>query len=112
MPSKKRLSHVDARGRVTMVDVGDKPVTSREAIARGSIRMSREALSQIRRGAVQKGDPLQAVHRDSSLEASGLGAPVRWTTSCWSDTGSIVMPSDSARVRVEGSSGPRTVTRT
>jgi len=57
---KKRLSHVDARGRVRMVDVGDKPVTSREAIARGSIRMSREALSQIRKGTVKKGDPLQA----------------------------------------------------
>ena len=34
-----RLSHVDARGRVKMVDVGDKPVTNREAIARGSITM-------------------------------------------------------------------------
>jgi cyclic pyranopterin phosphate synthase len=43
-----------------MVDVGGKPVTSREAIARGSIRMSREALAQIRKGAVKKGDPLQA----------------------------------------------------
>ena len=43
-----------------MVDVGDKPVTSREAIARGSIRMSRAALAQIRRGAVKKGNPLQA----------------------------------------------------
>jgi cyclic pyranopterin monophosphate synthase len=43
-----------------MVDVGDKPATDREAIARGSIRMSREALAQIRRGRVAKGDPLQA----------------------------------------------------
>ena len=57
---RPKLSHVDARGRVSMVDVGDKPVTSREAVARGSIRMSREALAQIRRGAVKKGDPLQA----------------------------------------------------
>jgi cyclic pyranopterin phosphate synthase len=43
-----------------MVDVGSKPVTAREAVARGSIRMSREALSQIRTGRVAKGDPLQA----------------------------------------------------
>lgn len=54
-----RLSHVDPRGRVTMVDVGDKAVTLREATARGSIRMSRDAISQIRAGAVKKGDPLQ-----------------------------------------------------
>jgi len=55
-----RLSHVDARGRATMVDVSDKPVTTREAVARGTITMSRDALAQIRRGAVKKGDPLQA----------------------------------------------------
>ena len=32
-----RLTHVDAKGRIRMVDVGDKPVTDREAVARGSI---------------------------------------------------------------------------
>jgi cyclic pyranopterin phosphate synthase len=60
MAPKARLSHVDARGRVRMVDVGDKAITAREAIARGSITMSAEALRQIRRGEVKKGDPLQA----------------------------------------------------
>src|SRR5678815_2760788 len=53
------LSHVDRRGRVTMVDVGDKPVTQREAVARGTIAMSREARRLVRAGAVKKGDPLQ-----------------------------------------------------
>jgi len=43
-----------------MVDVGAKPVTSREAVARGSISMSAEARRLIRRGAIKKGDPLQA----------------------------------------------------
>jgi cyclic pyranopterin phosphate synthase len=60
MARKPRLSHVDARGRVRMVDVGAKAVTAREAMARGSITMSAEALAQIRRGEVKKGDPLQA----------------------------------------------------
>jgi cyclic pyranopterin monophosphate synthase len=54
------LSHVDRRGRVKMVDVGDKPVTSREAVARGEITMSAAAMAAIRTGAVAKGDPLQA----------------------------------------------------
>jgi cyclic pyranopterin monophosphate synthase len=58
--AKARLSHVDSRGRVRMVDVGDKPVTAREAVARGTITMSRAALNAIRRGEVAKGDPLQA----------------------------------------------------
>jgi cyclic pyranopterin phosphate synthase len=42
-----------------MVDVSDKPVTTREAVARGRVTMSREAIAQIRSGAVKKGDPLQ-----------------------------------------------------
>jgi cyclic pyranopterin phosphate synthase len=43
-----------------MVDVGDKPITSREAVARGEITMSATALKLIRSGGVAKGDPLQA----------------------------------------------------
>jgi cyclic pyranopterin phosphate synthase len=42
-----------------MVDVGDKPVTAREAVARGRITISREALRQVRAGVLKKGDPLQ-----------------------------------------------------
>jgi cyclic pyranopterin phosphate synthase len=52
-----------------MVDVGDKPVTTREAVARGSISMSREALGMIRRGAVAKGDPLQTARLAGILAA-------------------------------------------
>jgi cyclic pyranopterin phosphate synthase len=43
-----------------MVDVSGKPVTAREAVARGRIRMSRAALRQVRAGTIEKGDPLQA----------------------------------------------------
>jgi len=64
-----QLSHVDARGRVKMVDVGDKPITNREAIARGTITMSRDALRLIRAGAVKKGDPLQTARLAGILAA-------------------------------------------
>ena len=57
---KSRLSHVDARGQIRMVDVSDKAVTAREAIARGRITMSADAVRQVRAGTVRKGDPLQA----------------------------------------------------
>ena len=57
--SSPRLSHVDRRGAVRMVDVGDKPITSREAVAKGRITMSAEAVRQIRSGTAKKGDPLQ-----------------------------------------------------
>ena len=55
----KKLSHVDERGRVRMVDVGDKAETVREAVARGRITVGAAALRAIRAGKVKKGDPLQ-----------------------------------------------------
>ena len=53
------LTHVDADGHVRMVDVGQKPTTTRQAVARGLIHMAPEALERIRTGRVAKGDPLQ-----------------------------------------------------
>jgi cyclic pyranopterin phosphate synthase len=43
-----------------MVDVGDKAITDREAVARGHVSMSATARRLIRGGTVKKGDPLQA----------------------------------------------------
>jgi cyclic pyranopterin phosphate synthase len=57
-----------------MVDVGEKPVTDREAIARGSIAMSREALRLVRAGAVKKGDPLQTARLAGILAAKQTSA--------------------------------------
>lgn len=53
------LTHVDEQGRVRMVDVGEKPVTMREAVARGTITISAAARRAVQRGEVKKGDPLQ-----------------------------------------------------
>jgi cyclic pyranopterin phosphate synthase len=54
------LTHVDAKGRIRMVDVGDKAITDREAVARGSIAMSPAARKLIKGGNNKKGDPIQA----------------------------------------------------
>jgi cyclic pyranopterin phosphate synthase len=69
-----RLSHVDARGRVKMVDVGDKPVTAREAVAAGEITMSAAALKLIRSGRVAKGDPLQTARLAGIMAAKQTAA--------------------------------------
>src|SRR5258708_13916081 len=55
----KKLSHLDATGRIRMVDVSAKPATAREAVARGHITISATALKQIRAGGMKKGDPLE-----------------------------------------------------
>jgi cyclic pyranopterin monophosphate synthase len=53
------LSHVDPAGRARMVDVGEKPVTKRTAIAEGLVRMSTEAFGLVRDNAIAKGDVLR-----------------------------------------------------
>ena len=60
IPVPARLTHVGPDGTPRMVDVGDKAVTDREAVACARIDMSAEARRLIRTGAVKKGDPLQA----------------------------------------------------
>jgi len=67
--SPSGLSHVDARGRVRMVDVAAKPETEREAVAEASIRMNAAALRAIRTRAVKKGDPLQTARLAGILAA-------------------------------------------
>jgi cyclic pyranopterin monophosphate synthase len=54
------LTHVDPSGRLRMVDVGDKPVTAREAVARGAITVSAAVQRLVRSGRVRKGNPLEA----------------------------------------------------
>jgi len=50
------LTHFDAAGEAHMVDVGDKPVTHRVAVAGGRIRMAPLTLDLVRAGTTRKGD--------------------------------------------------------
>jgi cyclic pyranopterin monophosphate synthase len=52
------LTHFDAQGDAHMVDVSEKPVTARVAVARGQISMARETFDIIREGRAKKGDVL------------------------------------------------------
>jgi cyclic pyranopterin phosphate synthase len=65
----RKLSHLDARGRAKMVDVGDKPISRRECVARAEIRMARATLDQIAGGATPKGDVL-ATARIAGIQAA------------------------------------------
>jgi cyclic pyranopterin monophosphate synthase len=65
------LTHADAEGRIRMVDVSDKPVTARVAVARGFVRVSAAARRLVRSGAVKKGDPLQTARLAGIMAAKG-----------------------------------------
>ncbi|HWN99877.1 MAG TPA: cyclic pyranopterin monophosphate synthase MoaC [Blastocatellia bacterium] len=55
-----QLTHSDEEGRSRMVDVGDKPVTTRIAAASALVRMSASTIEAIREHRTPKGDPLEA----------------------------------------------------
>jgi len=52
------LTHFDGQGHAHMVDVSDKDVTARVAVAEGHIRMARETYDIIAEGRAKKGDVL------------------------------------------------------
>ncbi len=55
---EQRLTHLDERGRASMVDVGAKDVTERRAVARATVRMSPDTARAVARGDAPKGDVL------------------------------------------------------
>jgi len=63
------LTHLDTDGAAHMVDVGDKAVTNRRAVATGHIAIDADALAAIRDGAAKKGDVL-AVARVAGIMAA------------------------------------------
>ena len=58
MAKRKGLTHLDERGAARMVDVANKPVTRREAVAECLVRMSAATLRAVREGTA-KGDAVQ-----------------------------------------------------
>ena len=67
--TQKKLSHFDSSGHAHMVDVGDKPVSKRRAVASGIISMLPATLQLIRQGDAKKGDVL-GVARIAAIQAS------------------------------------------
>ena len=51
-----KLTHIDESGRARMVDVSDKAITAREAVAEGFVRMSPDTLALALSGDAKKGD--------------------------------------------------------
>jgi cyclic pyranopterin phosphate synthase len=64
-----KLSHLDQAGRARMVDVGDKPMMDRTAVATGTIRMSADAFRQVADQALAKGDVLAVSEVAGTLAA-------------------------------------------
>jgi cyclic pyranopterin monophosphate synthase len=64
-----KLSHVDSSGAARMVDVGNKPLTARRALAEARVRISQELAHAIRANQVAKGNLLE-VARLAGIQAA------------------------------------------
>jgi cyclic pyranopterin phosphate synthase len=63
------LTHLDAAGQASMVDVGDKPATERRARARAVVRVSPETAATVQAGNAPKGDVI-GVARIAGIQAA------------------------------------------
>jgi cyclic pyranopterin monophosphate synthase len=106
-----KLTHLDSKGRARMVDVTEKAVTSRRAVAESFIRLSRKTMSLLRSGRLPKGNaietarlagiqavkrtpdliplchPLLLTHVDVEAEPSAAGVRFLASVSCAGTTG-------------------------
>jgi cyclic pyranopterin phosphate synthase len=69
----RKLTHIDAAGEASMVDVSGKPVQLREARARGEIRLQPETLALIESQAIAKGNVLASARLAGILAAKKTG---------------------------------------
>ena|SRR5690242_14525792 len=69
----KRLTHIDGRGDAKMVDISQKPVLFREALARGEILLQKETLDLIDAQTIAKGNVLSAARLGGIMAAKKTG---------------------------------------
>ena len=69
----KKLTHIDARGEASMVDVSSKPVLHRQAVARGEIRLQKSTVTLIQSQTIAKGNVLAAARLAGILAAKKTG---------------------------------------
>ncbi len=68
-----KLTHLDAQGRVAMVDTSGKPATARRALASGRVLLSAETVAALRAGRTPKGDPLETARLAGIMAAKRTG---------------------------------------
>ncbi|MBM4392940.1 MAG: cyclic pyranopterin monophosphate synthase MoaC [Deltaproteobacteria bacterium] len=68
-----KLTHVDEAGNARMVEVGNKEITRREAVAEGYVRLGAEALDAVRSRSARKGDVLAVAQLAGIMGAKRTG---------------------------------------
>ena len=100
-----KLSHLDAQGRAKMVDVSDKDITSRIAVARGTIHMRAETLALIRANKIETGDVFSVARVAGIMAAKKTSEliPMCHPLSITSVEIDLTLAENPARVEIEAS---------
>ena len=101
----RKLSHLDDQGRARMVDVSDKDITSRIAVARGTIHMRAETLALIRANKIEKGDVFSVARVAGIMAAKKTSEliPMCHPLSITSVEIDLTLAENPARVEIEAS---------
>ncbi len=99
--AESALTHLDAEGRAVMVDVGDKPVTARVAVAEGVVRIGGELEAAIRANAVAKGPVLETARLAGIMAAKRTDELVPLCHSLALDAIELDLQLEPGQVRVE-----------
>lgn len=95
-----KLSHIDARGRASMVDVSGKKPTRREAVAEGQVRISAELAHAIESNTLAKGNLLETARLAGIQAAKRTGELIPLCHSLPLDHLAVELWLDGDRVRI------------
>jgi cyclic pyranopterin phosphate synthase len=96
-----KLTHLDDHGRATMVDVGQKAVTAREAVAEGFITLGPATLDAIATGNVPKGDVFAAARIAGIMAAKKCGELIPLCHPLGIESVEVAFEVQADRVRIE-----------
>ena len=106
------LTHLDEQGNAKMVDVGDKDVTSREAVARGHVSIQPETLRLIKVGLMKKGDVLTIAQLAGIMGAKKTSELIPLCHSLPLDRVDVDLELDEAESRINITATAKTTART
>jgi cyclic pyranopterin phosphate synthase len=106
----KDLTHLGDGGECRMVDVGDKPITQRQATAEGMLVVGRDVMAAIRAGATPKGNVYEAARLAGIMAAKRTGELIPLCHPLGLDHVSVDFEPGEDRIRIIASASTRAST--
>jgi cyclic pyranopterin phosphate synthase len=109
---QKKLSHLNSKGQAHMVDVGDKDITAREAVAQATVLLKPETLRLVQEGNIKKGDVFGAARLAGVMAAKKTPELIPLTHPLPLDSVNVEFTMDENKSTVTITATARTTART